>query len=75
MAAGVIRDAVYLDGGYLWWEPGMADGSLSLPVADGNELFPTLCFSADLYQGTRLAWYMCSTSALLSIPLRTSAQF
>jgi hypothetical protein len=33
--AGVIRDALYLDGGYLWWNPGLADGSLAGPTADG----------------------------------------
>ena len=35
--AGVIRDAVYLDGGYLWWNPGLADGSYNGPTADGRE--------------------------------------
>ncbi|KAG9236167.1 hypothetical protein BJ875DRAFT_372696 [Amylocarpus encephaloides] len=36
--AAVIRDTVYIDGGYLWWTPGMADGTFSGPVNDGNPL-------------------------------------
>ncbi|KAG0649494.1 Kelch repeat-containing [Hyphodiscus hymeniophilus] len=36
--AGVIRDTLYLDGGYLWWNPGLADGSYAGPTADGNPL-------------------------------------
>ncbi|RDL33728.1 uncharacterized protein BP5553_08096 [Venustampulla echinocandica] len=36
--AAVIRDTLYIDGGYLWWQPGMADGSLGSPIADGNPL-------------------------------------
>ena len=35
-AAAVIRDTVYIDGGYLWWEPGMSDGTYGAPVNDGN---------------------------------------
>ncbi|KAK8091145.1 hypothetical protein PG994_000650 [Apiospora phragmitis] len=33
-----IKDTVYMDGGYLWWFPGMNDGSYGLPTQDGNPL-------------------------------------
>ncbi|KAK8868527.1 RING finger protein B [Apiospora arundinis] len=33
-----IKDTVYMDGGYLWWFPGMNDGSFGLPTQDGNPL-------------------------------------
>ncbi|KAK7981611.1 hypothetical protein PG996_009302 [Apiospora saccharicola] len=33
-----IKDTVYMDGGYLWWFPGMSDGSYGLPTQDGNPL-------------------------------------
>ncbi|KAH8586853.1 hypothetical protein B0O99DRAFT_585342 [Bisporella sp. PMI_857] len=36
--AAVIRDTVYLDGGYLWWQPGLADGSIGSLIGDGNPL-------------------------------------
>jgi len=35
----VIRDTVYMDGGYLWWTPGMADGSYGTPRHDGQYIF------------------------------------
>ena len=35
--AAVIRDTVYLDGGYLWWQAGLADGTLGSLIADGTE--------------------------------------
>lgn len=31
-----LKDKVYLDGGHLYWVPGMADGSLGSPVDDGK---------------------------------------
>jgi len=34
--AAVIRDTVYIDGGYLWWEPGMADGNYGALTQDGT---------------------------------------
>ncbi|APA13888.1 hypothetical protein SS1G_14009 [Sclerotinia sclerotiorum 1980 UF-70] len=36
--AAVVRDTFYLDGGQLFWEPGLSDGSYATPVADGNPL-------------------------------------
>ncbi|KAK9420210.1 hypothetical protein SUNI508_06738 [Seiridium unicorne] len=33
-----IKDTAYIDGGWLWWTPGMADGTLGNPVFDGNPL-------------------------------------
>lgn len=35
--AAVIRDTVYIDGGYLWWQPGMADGTYGALIADGMD--------------------------------------
>ncbi|TVY36673.1 Kelch repeat-containing protein, partial [Lachnellula subtilissima] len=36
--AAVIRDTLYIDGGLLWWKPGMNDGSYGAPTSDGNPL-------------------------------------
>lgn len=36
--AGVIRDTLYIDGGYLWWNPGLSDGSYAGPTADGIQI-------------------------------------
>ncbi|RDW58120.1 kelch repeat protein [Coleophoma cylindrospora] len=36
--AAVVRDALYIDGGYLWWVPGLADGTYGPPTADDNPL-------------------------------------
>ena len=36
LRAGVIRDAVYLDGGELWYQASYVDGSTSDPTSDGN---------------------------------------
>lgn len=36
--AHVIRDTVYMDGGSLWWLPGLDDGSYGAADADGNPL-------------------------------------
>ncbi|TAQ85813.1 hypothetical protein B7494_g5867 [Chlorociboria aeruginascens] len=33
--AAVIRDTLYIDGGYLWWEPGMSDGTYGGVTYDG----------------------------------------
>lgn len=41
--AGVIRNTLYLDGGYLWWNPGLADGSYAGPTADGMQTIQWLC--------------------------------
>ncbi|CRG87843.1 Cytochrome c oxidase subunit 1 [Talaromyces islandicus] len=34
--ANIIRDTVYVDGGNLWWEPGLTDGQLGTPKKDNN---------------------------------------
>ncbi|KAF7945040.1 hypothetical protein EAE96_009823 [Botrytis aclada] len=34
--AAVVRDTFYIDGGELWWQPGMSDGTYDPPVSDGN---------------------------------------
>jgi hypothetical protein len=36
--AAVIRDTLYIDGGYLWWQPGMSDGTYGPLIADGKGL-------------------------------------
>jgi hypothetical protein len=36
LRAGVIRDAVYLDGGLLWWQTAFADGTTPVVSSDGN---------------------------------------
>ncbi|KAH6666293.1 hypothetical protein B0J14DRAFT_620459 [Halenospora varia] len=36
--AAVVRDTLYIDGGILWWQPGMSDGSLGSVISDGNPL-------------------------------------
>jgi hypothetical protein len=36
LRAGVVRDAVYLDGGLLWWQTALADGSTPVVSSDGN---------------------------------------
>jgi hypothetical protein len=40
--AAVIRDTVYIDGGFLFWEPGMSDGTYGAPTNDGNMAGNTL---------------------------------
>ncbi|KAL3428465.1 kelch repeat protein [Phlyctema vagabunda] len=36
--AAVIRDTLYIDGGYLMWRPGFSDGTYGNPIADDNPL-------------------------------------
>ncbi|KAK1752104.1 hypothetical protein QBC47DRAFT_433058 [Echria macrotheca] len=36
--AHVVRDTVYMDGGGLWWLPGLSDGSYATPESDRNPL-------------------------------------
>ncbi|KAK3319276.1 hypothetical protein B0H66DRAFT_575753 [Apodospora peruviana] len=36
--AALLRDTVYLDGGNLWWQPGLKDGSIGTIEDDGNPL-------------------------------------
>ncbi|KAK3307584.1 uncharacterized protein B0T15DRAFT_574343 [Chaetomium strumarium] len=38
LRAAVLRDTVYLDGGYLLWQPGFTDGSTGNAVSDDNPL-------------------------------------
>lgn len=40
--AAVIRDTVYIDGGYLWWQPGLKDGTYGIPMADGMKTYSQL---------------------------------
>ncbi|KAG6028592.1 hypothetical protein E4U41_000632 [Claviceps citrina] len=34
--AALVRDTVYLDGGSIWWSPGLANGGVGKPVNNGN---------------------------------------
>jgi len=34
--AGVVRDALYLDGGELWWQTAFVDGTTPVVSSDGN---------------------------------------
>lgn len=36
--AAVVRNTLYIDGGYLWWLPGMSNGAYGDPTSDGNPL-------------------------------------
>lgn len=36
IAAALLKDTVYIDGGYLTWIPGMADGSYGAATQDGR---------------------------------------
>ncbi|ETN38351.1 uncharacterized protein HMPREF1541_06386 [Cyphellophora europaea CBS 101466] len=37
LRTGIIRDAIYLDGGLLWWQTAFADGSTPVVASDGGE--------------------------------------
>lgn len=43
-AAAVLKDTVYLDGGSLYWTPGMADGSFGAVTSDGRSTSDHLLF-------------------------------
>jgi hypothetical protein len=36
IAAALLKDTVYIDGGHLYWVPGMADGSYGPATQDGR---------------------------------------
>lgn len=38
IAAALLKDTVYIDGGYLAWIPGMADGSYGAATQDGKSI-------------------------------------
>ncbi|RDA95068.1 hypothetical protein CP533_2111 [Ophiocordyceps camponoti-saundersi (nom. inval.)] len=47
--AALIRDTVYLDGGEIWWTPGLDTGELAAPSNQGShQLFPRCCLSGQL---------------------------
>ncbi|PQE29160.1 kelch repeat protein [Rutstroemia sp. NJR-2017a BBW] len=35
--AAVVRDTLYLDGGELWWEPGLNNGAYGVPIDDVSD--------------------------------------
>ncbi|KAI1748219.1 hypothetical protein F4782DRAFT_543001 [Xylaria castorea] len=38
LRAAQLKDTAYLDGGFLYWTPGFADGGIGVPTQDGNPL-------------------------------------
>ncbi|KAI3317460.1 hypothetical protein HD806DRAFT_370474 [Xylariaceae sp. AK1471] len=52
-----LKDTVYMDGGFLYWSPGMADGNLGNPEQDGNPLglIYTLNFSLPFNSSTNIS--------------------
>ncbi|ORY64886.1 uncharacterized protein BCR38DRAFT_186468 [Pseudomassariella vexata] len=59
-----IRDTVYIDGGYLYWAPGMADGSYGAPTQDNNPLglIYTLNFSTPFNTSANISEVLNVTS-------------
>ncbi|KAI0593626.1 hypothetical protein F4775DRAFT_586687 [Biscogniauxia sp. FL1348] len=57
LRAAQLKDTVYMDGGYLWWVPGMADGSYGAPTQDDNPLglIYTLNFSTPFNASTNIS--------------------
>ncbi|KAI1491529.1 hypothetical protein F5X96DRAFT_630829 [Biscogniauxia mediterranea] len=57
LRAAQLKDTVYMDGGYLWWAPGMADGSIGSPTQDDNPLglIYTLNFSTPFNASTNVS--------------------
>jgi hypothetical protein len=57
LRAATINDTVYLDGGFLYWRPGMADGSLGAQSQDNNPLgiMYTLNFSQAFDTNTNMS--------------------
>ncbi|KAH9908591.1 hypothetical protein F4778DRAFT_353408 [Xylariomycetidae sp. FL2044] len=55
--AAVLKDTVYIDGGYLYWVPGMTDGSYGAPTQDNNPLgyMYTLNFSTPFNSSTNVS--------------------
>jgi hypothetical protein len=38
LRAHVVRDTVYMDGGRMWWLPGLGDGSYAAAISDREYL-------------------------------------
>ncbi|KAI0404594.1 hypothetical protein F4802DRAFT_615466 [Xylaria palmicola] len=57
LRAAQLKDTAYLDGGLLYWTPGLADGSYGLPEQDGNPLglIYTLNFSVPFNSSTNIS--------------------
>lgn len=51
--AAVVRDTVYLDGGILWWLPGLSDGSYATPISDSMSASLTHMVGALTYMPRR----------------------
>ncbi|CAJ2514261.1 Uu.00g023800.m01.CDS01 [Anthostomella pinea] len=57
LRVAVLKDTVYMDGGYIFWLPGMADGTYGSPMQDGNPLglIYTLNFSTPFNTSTNVS--------------------
>ncbi|KAI1817509.1 hypothetical protein GGS20DRAFT_12177 [Poronia punctata] len=57
LRSSLLRDTVYMDGGFLQWTPGMADGSYGVPTLDDNPLgvMYTLNFSVPFNSSTNIS--------------------
>ncbi|KAI0908177.1 hypothetical protein F4823DRAFT_564049 [Ustulina deusta] len=57
LRAAQLNDTVYMDGGFLYWASGLADGGLGPPEQDGNPLglIYTLNFSIPFDSGTNVS--------------------
>ncbi|KAI1297979.1 hypothetical protein F5Y03DRAFT_386811 [Xylaria venustula] len=57
LRAAQVNDTAYLDGGFLYWIPGLADDSFSTPIQDGNPLglLFTLNFSIPFNSNTNVS--------------------
>jgi hypothetical protein len=73
--AAIVRDAVYVDGGSLWWRPGLSDGTYGSYVSDGMR--PSLLGDNVSYiqKETRSASSTFLTSAPPSIHRRILAAY
>lgn len=48
LVAAFVRDTVYIDGGSIWWQPGMKDGSKGDLMNEGKSWLFECCVSSAL---------------------------
>jgi hypothetical protein len=59
--AHVVRDTVYMDGGGLWWLPGLSDGSYATPESDRKWIVVGLCPPMVLMFRRKPPWHSIHT--------------